>query len=85
MMTWATLEITAITFFIQDNEWDDDYEYTAFFFTEEEVGAFITDNEKVGNEIRILNVEIFEGRDAYNLMREYAYLEETFKELREKA
>lgn len=84
-MTWTTLEITAITFFIQDVEWDDEYEYTAFFFNEAEVGAFITDNEKVGNDVRILKVEIFEGRDAYNLTREYGYLEEAVEKLMKKA
>lgn len=76
-----TLEITAITFFIKDVEWDDEYEYTAHFFNEKEVGAFINDNEKVGNDIRILKVEIFEGEDARNLVREYGYLEEAVSHL----
>ena len=84
-MTWTTLEITAITFFIKDVEWEDEYEYRAFFFTEEEVGAFIRNNEKVGNDIRILKVEIFEGRDAYNLTREYGYLEEAVENFLKKA
>lgn len=76
-----TLEITAITFFIIDTEWEDEYEYTAYFFTEDEVGGFITDNEAVGNSVRMLKVEIFEGEEAMKLIRSYGYLEEAASHL----
>ena len=69
------VETTAITFFINDVEFEDTYEYTAYFFEESEVGHFIEDNEKVGNDIRILDVKIL-TKEEYTEMLRYGHFEE---------
>lgn len=69
------VETTAITFFINDVEFEDTYEYTAYFFEESEVGRFIEDNERVGNDIRILDVKIL-NEEEYAEMLRYAHFEE---------
>lgn len=69
------IETTAITFFINDVEFEDTYEYTAYFFEESEVGHFIEDNEKVGNDIRILDVKILTEEEFREMLR-YGHFEE---------
>ncbi len=74
------VETTAITFFINDVEFEDTYEYTAYFFEESEVGHFIEDNEKVGNDIRILDVKIL-TEEEYTEMLRYGHFEEAVAHL----
>ena len=73
------VQITDITFHINDVEVGDEYNFTGHFFNEAEVDKFIEDNEKVGNDLLILDVHILSAEEVHDLIMGHEYMAEAVR------